>query len=501
VISPDILQNDQALDFLEELTDSHRRWPLVSKALNIALAADSPETDDASHAIAAAEIVAAARGHARQELREELAFWAQRAAPKNLDELSDLAVKALKRIRNDSEVADLWAQQGLTAEFRQQIDHLAERLRKPLAPLSPVAQVRKIRVRAGDVFEIPLTDGRFAYGRVTRHKYHNFQIYSRFSDKAGNPPIGWREYLFAAGGLSDELERGQCPIVGHDAWTAEEKDPVFIVINSYPRFRLFDDRLAAAPECCGATVWVQYDLGSLVRRITNRADSTAASDQWPRLPDQDGVLRRMPWNEWNPAWEHKWKERVEQEQRRRPAQELSDKAARIRAKPGDIFQVPLPANRWAYARIAPTNAFCLFRVYALTSDQPSNPPVGSRDFMFAGAGMDHEVERGVCQIVGHDPWGEGEQEPRFFLGSYPKLRIVDKTGERPATPRECISLDCQLYFNLASLTQRIVDHPNGPSVEKHWPVLPDKEGKLRPMPWREWNPEWEPRKHRSPKKR
>ena len=493
------------MDFLDELEGASRRWPFIAKTLEEALTGTELESDEASHAIAAAETVAAARGRGREALREELSLWALGRVPKNIEELAKLAVRAISRVREDSEVADLWKQAGLEDEFHRQIDQLLERLRvapkprssTPRVPLrfpdvrvkpsrvNPI-RVKPIRVKPGDVFQVALPDGRYAYGRLARgKKYLNFHIYSKFSDLPGEPPIGSREYLFAASGIHSELEQKVCPIVGCDAWTESEEDPRFLLTpHCYPTGTLVDGRSVPTAECVGASHRVSYDLASLVQRITASPDDPAVREQWPILPDAEGRVRRIPWEQWNPEWGKKWEERRQKEA-------AESRPEKIKTKPGDVVQISLPDGRWAYARLAPTTKFAILQVYAAISNQPSQPPIGQREFMFAAAGMDYQIEYGMFPVVGYDPWTEGEQEPRFFLGEYPAFRIVENGSERPASAVECIGLICQLYyFNPAGFVQRIVDHPNGPSVSKEWPLLPGDDGKLRPMRWSEWNPEW-----------
>lgn len=76
------------------------------------------------------------------------------------------------------------------------------------------------RVKMGDVFQIPLPDGRYAYGRV--YDDASVGIYSSITEEPLNPPIGSRDFLFTVGLYRDILENGQWEIIGHDAFASDE---------------------------------------------------------------------------------------------------------------------------------------------------------------------------------------------------------------------------------------------------------------------------------------
>jgi hypothetical protein len=76
------------------------------------------------------------------------------------------------------------------------------------------------KARVGSVFEIPLPDGRFAYGRV--YKDATVAIYHRLSDTSNNPPIGERNFLFFVGMYERILRKGEWKVVGLDPFELEE---------------------------------------------------------------------------------------------------------------------------------------------------------------------------------------------------------------------------------------------------------------------------------------
>ena len=105
-------ENDDAMDWLAELERSG------DDALPTALSpvAEAPEealveAPDAARALAAAEIVASAAGVAPDELPEEAVEWiAKRGVPEPA--LVELALRAAKRVCNNSELKDLWDETG-----------------------------------------------------------------------------------------------------------------------------------------------------------------------------------------------------------------------------------------------------------------------------------------------------------------------------------------------------------------------------------------------------
>jgi hypothetical protein len=103
------LENDSALDWLGFFEDQPDLGLLESTFAAVADAEEDDylEVDEASSAIAAAELVAFAMGHPGPELSDTVTAWiAQHRV--EVAALAPLAVRALERVANDSEVAELW---------------------------------------------------------------------------------------------------------------------------------------------------------------------------------------------------------------------------------------------------------------------------------------------------------------------------------------------------------------------------------------------------------
>lgn len=104
-------ENDDALDWVTECTQG-AGTTAVSKALSAAVKAKYLEAPEASAAVAAAEVVAAARGKPNPSLPKELAAWIERQPKAQLASLAPLARQALKKVLDpqDSELKRIWAE-------------------------------------------------------------------------------------------------------------------------------------------------------------------------------------------------------------------------------------------------------------------------------------------------------------------------------------------------------------------------------------------------------
>jgi hypothetical protein len=74
--------------------------------------------------------------------------------------------------------------------------------------------VTRRNAQPGDVCELALGHGRFAYGRVLNDA--SIAVYRSTSEHPGAPPIGEREFLFTVGVYDDVPGSSSAPVVGHD---------------------------------------------------------------------------------------------------------------------------------------------------------------------------------------------------------------------------------------------------------------------------------------------
>jgi len=98
-------ENDDAADWLADFAET-LEWDGVDEALAVT-DADYLETSGAANALAAAEVVAAGLGKASPRLEPEIAEWASDQASEARARRQD-AVLALGRVREDSELQELW---------------------------------------------------------------------------------------------------------------------------------------------------------------------------------------------------------------------------------------------------------------------------------------------------------------------------------------------------------------------------------------------------------
>jgi hypothetical protein len=71
---------------------------------------------------------------------------------------------------------------------------------------------KTILAKVGDVFQIGLLNGKYAYGRV--YKDASVGVYREITDSPNLPPIGSRDFLFNVGMYKDILSSDEFPIVG-----------------------------------------------------------------------------------------------------------------------------------------------------------------------------------------------------------------------------------------------------------------------------------------------
>jgi hypothetical protein len=118
-------ENDNALDFVGDVVDGE--WQAVMELALVPVESGAPIPDEES-VIAAAEIVAAARGHAAPELPDDLAAWLARAQPRFSDELAQRCQLLVRSIAAKSELRDLWEEADGFGEWLTGLEDLEARL-------------------------------------------------------------------------------------------------------------------------------------------------------------------------------------------------------------------------------------------------------------------------------------------------------------------------------------------------------------------------------------
>jgi hypothetical protein len=117
-------ENDDAADWLADFADAPD-WSIVDAALT--LADDYVEAPDASNALAAVEIVAAAKGNPSPRLAPEIVAWAAGQADATAQRLAAANAVAV-RVRNDSELSELWEETEEFEDWKKSVDETISRL-------------------------------------------------------------------------------------------------------------------------------------------------------------------------------------------------------------------------------------------------------------------------------------------------------------------------------------------------------------------------------------
>lgn len=130
---------------------------------------------------------------------------------------------------------------------------------------------KRIKVKIGDVFQISLPNGKYAYGRTFRDAGAGF--YKEITDEPGKPPIGSRNYMFIIAFQDDVVEKGECPIVGYDPFENEEEawaPPTYVYDGLFKVYRIYhkgEMRNAKKEECEGLETTIIWRIDNVIDRI------------------------------------------------------------------------------------------------------------------------------------------------------------------------------------------------------------------------------------------
>jgi hypothetical protein len=110
---PGTFDNDDALDWAHACTESKGN-SVVASALEIAMQPGALQSPEGAAAVAAAEVVAAAKGKPSKGLPDELSDWLEHQPKQEIAKLAPLARKALARVKDPriSELSQLWKESG-----------------------------------------------------------------------------------------------------------------------------------------------------------------------------------------------------------------------------------------------------------------------------------------------------------------------------------------------------------------------------------------------------
>jgi hypothetical protein len=123
-------ENDDALDWVNDCVRSTGP-KVVASTLYVALDPKYLEAPEASSAIAAAEVVAAARGKPGARLPTEVQAWLRQQSQTEMAKLAPTAAKAVERILSgpESELQALWKESKDYSSWQRSMQDLLVRLR------------------------------------------------------------------------------------------------------------------------------------------------------------------------------------------------------------------------------------------------------------------------------------------------------------------------------------------------------------------------------------
>ncbi len=125
-------ENDDASDWVYELEEAE--GPAVLLDAFEAVADDKDDyvdADVAARAIAAAEVVAALLGRPGDDLPEEAEAWVDDHLDDDVEpELVSEAVRAVRRVKSNSELQELWEDSDDADDWKKSLDDLVKRLTK-----------------------------------------------------------------------------------------------------------------------------------------------------------------------------------------------------------------------------------------------------------------------------------------------------------------------------------------------------------------------------------
>lgn len=121
-------ENDEALDFLEEVEDSQDRMGVLARPLeHVAFSGDYLEVPDLAEAVAAATVIGAVLKPGVAQGEPYLPGWLAEVDSSGLDNsLVETARKALRRAMQpaDNELHELWTEAGAAQEWQADLSRV-----------------------------------------------------------------------------------------------------------------------------------------------------------------------------------------------------------------------------------------------------------------------------------------------------------------------------------------------------------------------------------------
>lgn len=116
-------------------------------------------------------------------------------------------------------------------------------------------------------------------------------------------------------------------------------------------------------------------------------------------------------------------------------------------------RLTIPDGRYAYGRVYDDASVGIYRV---VTDEPGQPPIGSRDFLFNVGMYEDILSLGKCPIIAHDPFDVGEDTwppPNCIVDPITGEHSIYHRGEiRPASEAECRGMEKAAVWDLTILS-------------------------------------------------
>ncbi len=126
--------NDEAADWTFQLDKFDGTAIITATLEEITNADDYLDVGECAIALAAAEVVAALKGHPAADLPEEVSYWISYREPRWDSRLVEIARKAVTRIKTDSELQVLFEESAEYEGWLAVQENLLQRLAPPTAP-------------------------------------------------------------------------------------------------------------------------------------------------------------------------------------------------------------------------------------------------------------------------------------------------------------------------------------------------------------------------------
>jgi len=121
-------ENDDAADWAYDLAESNGT-SLLAEAFGVVEKMEFADAPDCCIALAAAEVVAAAKGKPSSDLPDEIRTWLEdQENPDGFKKLDKRAAKVAKKVQAKSELRDLWEESDDWHNWQMAVEGLLKRL-------------------------------------------------------------------------------------------------------------------------------------------------------------------------------------------------------------------------------------------------------------------------------------------------------------------------------------------------------------------------------------